>query len=659
MTNGLALVLVLLASAVVMVALFRLFHLPPLLGYLIVGVAVGPYALGVIPDYSEARYLAEFGVVFLMFSIGLEFSLPRLFDMRREVFALGASQVAVTFVGGFAAAEVLGLGWKGGIVLGSVLAMSSTAIVARLLAERLQLDTPHGREVMGILLFQDLAVVPFLVLIPALAGEEADIVPRMVSAGGKAALILIVLLFVGQRIMRTWFNVVAKRRSHELFILNVLFITLGLAYVTERAGLSLALGAFVAGMLIAETEYRHQVEDDIKPFREVLLGLFFVTVGMQLDLGMVRTNLLQVLSLAVLAIAFKFAVVALLSRAFGSPAGTALRGGLMLAQAGEFGLVIIALAGTTGTLPSAITQVVTASMLLSMLVAPFLIHYSDAMVLRWVSSEWMLRSLQLHRIAVQGLGTEGHVILCGYGRTGQRLAHLLDRAGVKTMALDLEPDRVREASAGGEQVVFGDAARREVLVAAGIMRASAMVITFADTRAAFRILEHTRQLNPGMPVVVRTLDDSDMDALIAKGATEVVPETFESSLMLASHAMILLGMPLRAVLRQMNQVRQNRYRLLQGSFEGQSDEKPHDALEMRGEMRLRSVRISDSSYAVGRTLLELKFETLGVSVEALRRGEIRIAFPGPDTKLRESDVLVLLGGDVELAGAELRLAKGT
>ena len=656
MTNTLELVLILLASAVLVVAVFRLVHLPPLIGYLIAGVAVGPYALGLIPQSDQARYLAEFGVVFLMFSIGLEFSLAKMLQMRRAVFALGGSQVLITFAAGFAGSLALSLGWKAGIVLGAALAMSSTAIVARMLSERMQLDTPHGREVMGILLFQDLAVVPFLVLIPALAGEEADIAPRLLSAAGKAAIILLVLLFIGQRIMRTWFSVVAKRKSNELFILNVLLITLGLAYVTERAGLSLALGAFVAGMLIAETEYRHQVEDDIKPFREVLLGLFFVTVGMQLNLNAVWDNLLLVLFLAIVPVVLKFAIVSLLSRAWGSSPGTALRNGLLLAQAGEFGLVIVALALATGTLQGPLAQAVTAAMLISMIAAPFIIHYSDRIVLRWASSEWMMRSLELHRIAVQGLRTEGHVILCGYGRTGQRLAHLLDRAGIPTMALDLDPDRVNEATEAGEHVLFGDAARREVLGAAGVRRAAALIVTFDDTRAALRILAHAREINPAMPVVVRTRDDSDIERLTAAGAAEVVPETFESSLMLASHALILLGVPLRQVLRQVGEVRQGRYRLLRGFFEGRSDDKT--GTEDGSELRLRSVRLAKACHAVGRTLAEMKLESLGVSVEAVRRSEMRIRSPGPETKLREGDVLVLLGGVTGLLAAEMRLVQG-
>ena len=656
MTNTLELVLILLASAVLVVAVFRLLHLPPLIGYLIVGVSIGPHALGWIPESENGRHLAEFGVVFLMFSIGLEFSLARLSQMRRAVLGLGGLQVLSTMVCEVAGTVALGLGWKVGVVLGGALAMSSTAIVARMLADRMQLETPHGRDVIGMLLFQDLAVVPLLVVVPALGGDEAGIARSLLIAGAKAAVILLVLLFVGQRIMRPWFHLVARRRSQELFFLNVLLVTLGLAYLTERAGLSLALGAFVAGMLIAETEYRHQVEDDIKPFREVLMGLFFVTVGMQLDSSMVAANLGLVLFLSVVPVIFKFALIAALSYGFGAAPGTALKNGLALAQAGEFGLVIMALAGGTGLLEPEFAQIVTAAMLISMLAAPFLLHYSDRLVLRWASSEWMTRALDLHRIAIQGLNTQGHLIICGYGRTGQRLAHLVRRAGIETIALDPDPERVAEAQSAGETVVFGDGTRREILAAAGIRRAAALVVTFSDTRASLRILKLARDLNPAIPVVIRTLDDASMDTLQAAGATEVVPETLESSLMLASHALVLLGVPVRRVVRQIGEVRRSHYKLLRGFFEGDTDW--DDSFEGTGDLRLRSVAVGTNSFAVNRTLSDLNVESTGARISLIQRRENRIESPPPDTVVEEGDVIVVLGSGRQIDAAQRWLSKG-
>src|SRR5712691_7431597 len=622
MGDTLELVLILLASAVFVVVLFRRLHLPPLLGYILVGVAVGPFALAWIPDTDEGRHLAEFGVVFLMFSIGLEFSLPKLFQLRRAVFGLGFSQVLLTLGAVLAAASLAGAPWQAGLAVGGAIAMSSTAIVMRILAERIQLETPHGRDIVGVLLFQDLAVV-------------------------------LVLLFVGQKLMRGWFHIVARLRSHELFILNVLLITLGLAWLTDRAGLSLALGAFLAGMLIAETEYRHQVEEDIRPFREVLLGLFFVTIGMRLDLGTVAANFPLTLALTALLVAFKFILVAGLARLFGAGPGAAVRTGLALAQVGEFGLVLMVLAQSVALLDRDFFQLIVAAMLLSMLAAPFVIQASDKLALRWSSAEWMLQSLALHRVAAQSLATERHVIVCGYGRTGQRLAHMLEQEHIVVIALDTDPERVRGAAAAGENVVFGDASRHETLVAAGVARASALVITFADTQLALRILHHVRALNPALPAIVRTLYDADMDRLIAAGASEVVPDTFESSLMLASHALVLLGVPLRRVVRRIREVREHRYSLMRGFFHGGSDE-AEDPDEAR-EPRLHSVTLAAGAGASGRSLGELALDELGVRVTALRRRELRMISPDPQTVLQEGDVIVLLGTPEQLAAAEMRL----
>ena len=649
-------VLILLGSAVIVVVLFRSLHLPPLLGYLLVGIAVGPFALAWIPDTEEGRKLGEFGVVFLMFSIGLEFSLPKLFQLRRAVFGLGLTQVLLTLAGVLALAALAGAPWQAALALGGAIAMSSTAIVLRVLAERMQLETPHGRDILGVLLFQDLAVVPLLILIPAIADGSGELVQRLAVALAKGAVVLVVVLFLGQKLMRVWFHVVARRRSHELFILNVLLITLGLAWLTERAGLSLALGAFLAGMLIAETEYRHQVEEDIRPFREVLLGLFFVTIGMRLDLGTVAANLAVTLGFTALLVVSKFALVAGLARIFGASPGAALRSGLALAQAGEFSLVLVVQAQSLALLDRDVTQLAVAAMLLSMFAAPFLIQASDKLALRWSSTEWMLRSIALHRVAAQSLATERHVIVCGYGRTGQRLAHLLEQEKIDIIALDTDPERVRGAGAAGERVVYGDASRHETLVAAGIARASALVITFADTELALRILHHVRALNPALPVIVRTIDDANLDRLIAAGASEVVPETFESSLMLASHALVLLGIPLRRVVRRIREVREGRYSLMRGFFHGGSDEA--EDFDESQEQRLHSVTLAPGSAAAGRSLEELALEQIGVGVTALRRQDTRMIAPGPQTALQAGDVIVLRGTAEQLAAAEMRLLRG-
>ena len=652
----LPMILMLLGASVVTVILFRRLNLPPVLGYLLVGTLIGPHALNLVAGVAGVEHLAEFGVVFLMFSIGLEFSLPKLYAMKRIVFGLGFLQVLLTLVVVTAIALGFGLSWQAGVALGGVLAMSSTAVLTKLLGERLELDAKHGREVMGVLLFQDLAVVPLLILIPSFSQSPERMALLMGIALLKAVLVLSLVLFFGQRLISKWFFVVARSKSAELFMLNVLLITLGLAYLTELAGLSLALGAFVAGMLISETEYRHQVEEDIKPFRDVLMGLFFVTIGMLLDVPLVVQNALLVIALLAALLLTKFALVAGLSRLFGSTPGSAMRTGLWLCAGGEFGFVLLSEIRGQHLVPSLILQVVLAALVLSMLLVPIIVHYSDRLVLRFVAGEWLMRSMQLTMIAAQTLGTEKHAVICGFGRSGQYLARFLAQEDVSYIALDLDPERVREAAAAGETVVFGDATRRETLIAAGINRASVLIVSIADTRAAEKVLYHVQALRPELPVVVRTLDEKDFEQLHRAGAAEVVPETLEASMMLASHALIHVGVPINRVLKRVRQTRMARYRTLRGFFHGESDreEDAHDS----DEPRLHSVPLGAGAYAVGRTLGELAILSLGVEVTAVRRRNIRALEPSAETRFEAGDVVVLLGVPAALAVVEGKFLKG-
>ncbi len=656
MTSGLEFALLLLATVVVGVVAFRLLHLPPLLAYLTVGILIGPHALALLPDSEDTRYLAEFGVVFLMFSIGLEFSLPKLRAMRRTVFGLGGAQVVLTvlmtLVAGWAIGGYFNVNLVGAFALGGALAMSSTAIVMKMLAERVQLDTEHGKRIVGVLLFQDLAVVPLLVIVPALGAEAGVMAQTLAIALLKAAVLLTLLLVGGQRAMRWWFHIVARRKSQELFTLNLLFVTLGLAWLTEAAGLSLALGAFIAGMLISETEFRHRVEEDIKPFRDVLLGLFFVTIGMLLNARVVIDNLGWVILALIVPVAFKFTLIFALARGFGATAGTAIRTALALASAGEFGFVLLGQAGGLALIDELVLQVVLAAMLLSMMAAPFLLQYSDRIVLRLVSSEWLLKSLEIAKIAQRAIATDKHVVICGFGRSGQHLGKMLDQEGIPFVALDVDADLVREAAAAGESVVYGDAARREALVAAGITRASALVITYADTHSALKVLHHTHELKPTLAVIVRTHDDHDLERLTRAGATEVVPEILEGSLMLGSHALVLLGVPLSRVVKRVREARDQRYRLLRGHFQSGDDE---DSIDDGEHERLHSVPIDAGAAAVGETLQDLDLAVIGAEVMSIRRRGIRGADPSPDMRLQVGDVVVLRGVPDALELAEQRL----
>ncbi|MEO5661119.1 MAG: cation:proton antiporter, partial [Polaromonas sp.] len=481
----LELTLLYLLAAVLGVVACRSLKLPPMLGYLAVGVVIGPNALALAKNADGVRHLGEFGVVFLMFVIGLEFNLPKLRAMRNHVFGLGFFQVLLTMLGTTAATLILamlapdvwGMGWQTALALSGTLAMSSTAIVVKLMAERLEMETEHGKRVMGVLLFQDLAVVPLLVLIPALGATGEQLFSTLGIATVKATVVITLLLVGGPRVMRAWLTLVARRKSEELFVLNLLLITLGLAWLTELAGLSLALGAFIAGMLISETQYKQQVETDIRPFHDVLLGLFFISIGMMLDWRQVWDRWPLVLLLVTVPVLFKAALVTLLARALGATAGISLRTGLYLAQAGEFGFVLLTLANENALVPPALLNPILASMVISMLATPFIILYSNQVVMKLVSSEWLQQSLQMTTIASRAMNVDKHVIICGYGRCGQNLGHMLDQEKIPYMALDLDPDRVRQAAAAGNSVVFGDAVRLQSLMAAGLARASAVVVT--------------------------------------------------------------------------------------------------------------------------------------------------------------------------------------
>jgi monovalent cation:H+ antiporter-2, CPA2 family len=662
MASTLELVLLYLVAAVAGVVLCRLAKLPPMLGYLAVGVLIGPNALALAKDSAGVQYLAEFGVVFLMFVIGLEFNLPKLRSMRQLVFGLGLAQVLLTILGTVAGHYLLTwafsfsehpweLSWQGAMVLAGAMAMSSTAIVVKMMAERLELDSEHGRRVMGVLLFQDLAVVPLLVLIPALNSSGADMAVSLGWAGIKAAALLAVLLVGGQKVMRWWLTMVAKRKSEELFVLNLLLITLGLAWLTEHAGLSLALGAFVAGMLVAETEYKHQVETDIRPFHDVLLGLFFITIGMKLDWRPVMEQWVLVLALTCVPVFAKFLLVAGLARLFGAQPGVALRTGLYLAQAGEFGFVLLTLGAQQQLIDARWMSPVLASMVLSMLATPLLINYSNAIVARLAASDWLMQSVAMTTIAKRAINAQAHVIIAGYGRSGQNLARLLEGERIAYMALDLDVDRVRQAAAAGQSVVFGDAARLQSLMAAGLARASAVVVSYHDTPSAMKILRLVQEHAPKVPVIVRTIDDTDLEKLRAAGATEVVPEAIEGSLMLASHALALVGVPMRRVIRVVQDQRDARYGLLRGYFLGADD----DTVDEHQTARLQSLTLPMAASCLGETLGDQALHAVGVTVVSVRRASGAVVAATDDLRLAPNDTLVLSGLPEALALAEAKL----
>lgn len=653
-----------LAVTAAVVALRRVGQ-PPLVAYLFVGVLLGPWVSRALANEEVVSHLGELGVVLLMFTLGLEFNLAKLRSMRQHVFVLGALQVGSTLILSVLMLLLLPAwmisrllpaeaDWKTGFVIGAALAMSSTALITKLLAERRELESEHGRRAFGVLLFQDLAVIPLLIVIPALGGGET-LINDLLLALLKAAVLLFVLLRVGPYVMRRWFRMVARQRSHELFTVNVLLASLFFAWLTHAAGLSMELGAFVAGMLIAETEFKVQVEDDIKPFRDLLLGLFFVTIGMKLDVRELPAIWPEVLMLLALIIPLKALLIAFLVRSLKASDGIAIRTAIWLAQAGEFGFVLLGLGLSAGYFPASTMQVMLAAMLLSMLAAPILIQRADWLAMRLSPQDWMMQSVRMQNIASKAFGRSGHVVICGFGRSGQSLARLLRSESVQYLALDTDPDRVRIASRAGESVVYADSSKREALISVGLQRASALAITFDDTAAAERVLRLVRQLAPKLPVLVRTAHEADILRLREAGATEVIPEIVEGSLMMGSHVMALAGVSLPKVFRRVREVRAARYEMLQGYFEG-SDDRHEDLIEHDSVM-LRSIEVPEDSAWAGLPVEALMMNDATRLIAVIRQGQ-RIA--ASDLVFMEpQDLLILTGSGEGLQVIEERLLEET
>jgi len=551
--GSLEIALIFLAAAVCTVVAFRLLHLPAVLGYLTAGIVISPFAFSVANQAASLSYLAEFGVVFLMFVIGLEFNLPKLLNMRKEVFGLGTSQVLITILGAVLGNFVLmyvatlvgaswDITWQASLVLGAALTMSSTAIVVKMMADRAELESRHGRLVIGILLFQDIAVVPLLVLIPSLSDiNDGNLLQMLAIALAKGIALVFLLLWGGHKVVGRWLKIVDRRKSEELFLLNVLLLVLGFSWVSEHAGLSLAMGAFLVGMLIAETDFKHRVEEDIKPFHDILLGLFFITIGMKLDWIVLGKNWHIVLLLAIVPVLVKGLLIAVIARVFGARGGVSIRTGIYLAQAGEFGFVLLTIGADRGLIQPAWVSPILAAMVLSMIATPFLIMRSEALVYRLSRSAWLERSVEITELSKHAMKEARHVIICGFGRCGKNLAALFEKERISFVALDINDDEVAKDRIAGYRVELGDSTDLACLVAAGLNRASAVVVSYNDTAAATKIIGLVKDHAGHVPVIVRTEDDRDYDTLLAAGAQSVVPDVFEGSLALAAQTLMKVG----------------------------------------------------------------------------------------------------------------------
>lgn len=555
-------ILTLLAVSVLLVGLFRRLQLPPLLGYLFVGIVLGPHALGWFGDHDAAQVLGEIGVAFLLFAIGLHFSVSQFLAMRNVLLGLGGAQVLLGTATGAFIAWWIGIPWEAAVIVGGALAMSSTAIVVKQLTDQFELQARHGNMSLGILLFQDLAAVPFLVAIPILAGDaDNGLATALLYAVLKGALALAIMLAAGRLALRRLFDEVAAAGSTELFTLTVLLVSLLAAWVTSLLGLSLALGAFLAGMMLSETEYRHQIDSELRPFKDILLGLFFISVGMELDIKVLPELWPWILLLVFGLIVGKGGAITLLSWWFSKAPTVALRTGTVLGHGGEFGLALLALALSTGLLSSPDIQPILASVIISMLAAPLLIR-SNGPVAEWLLPTRQQPDARVDEIAEAMRDTEQHVVLCGFGRVGEQMASMLRAEEIPYVALDLRPARVKHGWQTGQRVFYGDASHHEILKAVGLEWAGALVISFNDDATASQIVQRARSLRKNLPILVRSQDDSNLDSLLDAGATEVIPETLETSLMLTTNLMLLLNTPRERIDDLVQTIRRKRYVLL-------------------------------------------------------------------------------------------------
>ncbi len=645
MFESIQLIILLLVSSVLMVALFSYLRLPPMIAYFVVGLVLGPNALGILPDSESSRHFVEFGIVFLMFTIGLEFSLPKLNSMRSILFGL-ATPTEITIFTVILFGVFIGLNLPTAFIIGAALTMSSTAIVSKILMERIDLNSRHGRLSIGILLFQDIAVIFILILIPVFNNLDADLFKLVIFALLKIVFLLFIVFKAGKPVMNFWFDIVAKNKSRELFVLNVLMITLIFSYATKLAGLSYALGAFLAGMLISETRYRHQVESDITSFRNILLGLFFISVGMMIDFQALSNNFLLIFVLFIGLTLFKIILITFFTYLI-SISFFFLCSGIILSQAGEFSFVILALGQESGIISGDILQIILSVCLLSMLFAPILIPYNGR-IARFIAKGYSKKTETLMK-QQEGIGHDlfDHVILCGYGRSGQYLGRFLKEEDIKYIAIDIDLNRVSDAANAGENVMYGDASRRIVLRAAGIERAKAVVIAYAEDRSTEKVLNVIRESHPTLPVVVRTKDESSVEALKNSGATDVVPEVQEGSLMLASHALVLLGVPLSSVIKKIRIFRSEKYKMFKGYFVGATDLDEENTIQDR--LQLHSIEIKKYFFIKDKSLKNLPLQKFNIEIQYLRRPNmLEDVEPREDIILATGDIVVILGLQIDL-----------
>jgi len=648
-------ILAILTCAVFSVWLFRRLKLPAILAYLVAGTLVGEHGLAWAHVQTDYDTFAELGIVFLLFTLGLEFSIDKLVAMRHLVYSVGSFQVAVCLFLFIVFAMVFGENFSSAFVIGSTLALSSTAIVIRQLSDSGGIKRKSGQISVAILLFQDVAVVPLLIIIPLLAlGNGSSMLLELLLALVKGVFVVSILLFVGKWFLPKLFNVIAKVRNDELFVLTTLLVTLLASALTQWFGLSMALGAFLAGMMLGESQYKHQLEADIRPYRDILLGLFFITVGMKLDVSILLSEPITIFSILVGFMALKIIVIKILAQRAGEANKDAWASAFMLAQMGEFGFVIIALASQFNLLSAEIASILLVIGVISMAITPFMVDHARTWAIAISREAAKEIDEKYSKLSAENLSN--HVIICGFGRVGQTVSRFLKQESIDFVAIDIDPLRVKESREAGENVLFGTSRQSEILKAAGLDKAKLVVIAFGEDKQSIEVIQKVRSLSPNVQILVRTRNDDHLDQMQAAGANEVVPEILEGSLMLVSQVLSLTGVPFSRIFRRVQKERKAHYNHLHGFYQGENTDLGPNAID-RIEFA-HAVLLTENSFAIGQSISALNLAERRVNIVALRRNEKEIEEPDVDTILQSQDTLILRGKPRRVERAERFLQRG-
>jgi len=662
MTHGLPLLddlLILLVASIPIAFVCHRLRLPVIVGFMITGVVIGPYGFGLIKDALAVESLAEIGVVLLLFTIGLEFSLRRIMEMKRLVVGGGGLQVLLTILAGAGFFHMLGRTTGQSAFFGFLFALSSTAIVLKTYMDRLEIDTPHGRAGVGILLFQDLCIVPMMMLVPVLSGREGSSFTNIAIKLGTALAVIAGVILAARFVVPFLLHHIVRLRSPEVFIIFVVLVSLGAAWMTSHFGLSMALGAFIAGIVLAESEYSHQIVSDVMPFRDVFNSVFFISIGMLLSLGSLAANLWTVIGWFGALVLGKAIIVLVVARLLGSSLRIAAMVGVGLAQVGEFSFILAKVGLGQGLLSEGDYQRFLAASILSMIATPFLIKAAPRIGYALQARLALGSPLepQVGDLEEAGHGLSGHVVVVGYGMNGRNLTKVLHRVGIPYVVLELNAEVVRGARAEGVPIEYGDAGRKEVLSHVGVRQAGILVVAISDPVSTRRTVALARELNPGLCVIVRTRYMAEVEELYQLGANQVIPEEFETSVEIFSRVLREYGVSRNVIQREVEEIRSEGYQMLRSASLPLAE--LGKIAEAFGSTATETIFIGPNSPAIGKTLkeLDLRNQTGAYVTAAIRDGDTQINL-GPEFRIEKDDILVLLGMAEQIENAVERINQG-